>query len=63
MKNPRKPTYNERKIIASWDLTPMEWGVEKIIKNTLVLRRHITHEIKEIPNKLREIDNGTRDTF
>lgn len=58
MKNPRKPSYAERVILASWGLTPMEWGIEKIIKNTLVLRKHLTHEVKEIPNRLKEIDDG-----
>lgn len=58
MKNPKKPTYNERKIIASWGLVPMEWGIEKVVKNVLVLRKHLTHEVKEIPNRLKEIDDG-----
>lgn len=54
MKNPRRLTYNERKIVASYGLVPMEWGVEKIVKNVMILRKHVTHEIKEIPLIIRQ---------
>ena len=53
MKNPRKLTYNERKIVASYGLTPMEWGVEKEVKGIMTLRKHITHETIELPKKMK----------
>ena len=54
MKNPRRLTYNERKIVASYGLDPREWGCEKIVKGMLILRKHITHEVKEVPAKMNE---------
>ena len=51
MKNPRKLTYNERIIVASYGLDPREWGCEKKVNNKLILRKHITHETIEVPAK------------
>lgn len=53
MKNPRRLTYNERKIVASYGLDPREYGCEKIVNGKLVLRKHLTHEVVEIPNKMK----------
>lgn len=56
MKNPRRLTYNERKIVASYGLDPREYGCEKIVKNVLVLRKHLTHEVVEVPAKINDIN-------
>lgn len=49
MKQIKKLTYNERKIVSSWGLNPENWGREKVVKGYLILRNLITHEVREIP--------------
>jgi hypothetical protein len=37
MKNPKKPTYTQRKVMEKWKLNPMDWLVERDTPNELVL--------------------------
>ena len=49
MKNPKKLTYNERLIVASWGLDPDKWRREKVVDGCLLLRHAETNEPRKIP--------------
>ena len=53
MKNIKKLTYNERRIVESWGLTPENWGREKVVNGYLILRNLITNELKEGPARVK----------
>lgn len=41
MKNPKKPTYEQRKLIQQWGLNPMDWLVSKDTPTeTMLVHRH-----------------------
>ncbi len=49
MKNPKKLTYNERRIVESWGLNPQNWGREKLVDGYLLLRNLLTREVRKVP--------------
>ena len=49
MKQTKKLTYNERKIVASWGLNPKEWRREKLVNGVLILRNTRTGEEYQCP--------------
>lgn len=50
MKNPKKLTYNERKIVESWGLNPENWKKEKIIGGKYILLvNDLTKEHRQVP--------------
>ena len=52
MKNPKKPTYEQRKLIQKWGLDPMNWFVVKDTSTELVLiHRHSNQQMKTINKK------------
>lgn len=53
MKNPKKLTYNERKIIKSWGLNPENWRREKVTNGYLYLRNYLTNEPRECPARVK----------
>ena len=53
MKNIKKLTYNERRIVASWGFDPESWGREKLVNGYLLLRNYKTNELKEIPARVK----------
>lgn len=54
MKNSKKLSYHERKIVHSWGLDPTEWRRIKLVNETLILQNSQTGEIKEVPARIRE---------
>lgn len=53
MKNPKKLTYEERKIIESWGVKGDYWYRIKHTPETLTIYNSIDKSIREIPNKRR----------
>ena len=49
MKNPKKLTYNERKIVESWGLNPENWKREKLIGRYILLVNDLTNEHRQVP--------------
>ena len=49
MKNGKKPTYEQRKLIQHWGLNPMDWLVVKDTSTEVVLvHRHLEQTTKTI---------------
>ena len=53
MKNPKKLSYNERKIVKSWGLNPENWGREKLTGGNMLLRNLVTGEAREVPARVK----------
>ena len=53
MKNPKKLTYNERRIVESWGLKPENWGREKLVDGCLLLRNLLTKEVRKVPARIK----------
>lgn len=53
MKNPKKLTYNERKIVHSWGLDPDNWRREKVADGYLLLRNALTNEPRQVPARIK----------
>ena len=54
MKNLKKLTYNERKIVSSWGLNPENWKREKIIGGDyILLRNDLTGEQRQVPARVK----------
>lgn len=53
MKNPKKLTYNERRIVSSWGLDPDKWRREKLTEGYLFLRSTETNEPRAIPARVK----------
>ena len=53
MKNPKKLTYNERRIVESWGLKPENWGREKLVDGYLLLRNLLTREVRKVPARIK----------
>lgn len=54
MKNIKKLTYNERRIVESWGLNSENWGREKAVNGSLILRNLLTNEVYSVPAKVKE---------
>lgn len=53
MKNPKKLTYNERRIVESWGLDPSVWKRAKLTATDLLLYNPVTNEHKSIPARVK----------
>lgn len=53
MKNPKKLTYNERRIIQSWGVKGDYWYRVKHTPDTLTIYNSLDGNIKEVPNRER----------
>lgn len=53
MKNIKKLTYNERRIVASWGLDPEKWGRLKLVDGCMILFNYDTAELREIPARVK----------
>lgn len=53
MKNTKKLTYNERKIVASWGLDPENWRREKLANGYILLRNSLTNEARQVPARVK----------
>ena len=53
MKNKKKLTYNERKIVESWGLNPENWGRVKVVGGYLLLCNLVTDELREVPARVK----------
>jgi hypothetical protein len=49
MKNLKKLTYNERKIVESWGLNPETWKREKLIGQYILLVNDFAKEHRLVP--------------
>lgn len=48
MKNPKKPTYEQRKLIQQWGLNPMDWFVSKDTPDQMMIVHRHTNAIRTI---------------
>lgn len=53
MKNTKKLTYNERKIVESWGLNPENWRREKLVDGYILLRNSLTNETRMCPARVK----------
>ena len=51
MKNPKRLTYNEKKILASWGIRGDYWYRVKRTSSTLTIYNSIDGKIREVPNR------------
>lgn len=53
MKQLKKLTYNEKKIVESWGLNPENWMRERVVGGYLLIRNAITKEPREVPARVK----------
>lgn len=53
MKNGRKPSYQERKILEANGFDPMQWLVIRVLAHSIQIRHRDTCEVREVSSKSR----------
>lgn len=53
MKNLKKLTYNERKIVQSWGLDPSDWMRERVVDGYILIRNKVTNEARNVPARVK----------
>lgn len=51
MKNPKKLTYNDRKILQSWGIKGDYWYRVKRTSSTLTVFNSVDGSVREVPNR------------